>query len=261
MALHAYNTIVSLPLSRAERAWLLCALHEALGYRPPPPALAAALCAHGRTRTFRKLRHLPGFGRRRHAALRRVFADPSLNLHLVALLTTLTRNPPAEVDVEYVPAHPFGEDAPFPPVIARLLEQDGRLLYGRARSLPGFSFCSHILDFREATEQTPSPEAVIIGGGYVGCELALYWGRAGSRVTLLHNQPALLVGYPEAAVAEVVRLLEAVGVVLLLDAHAERWQRDGAGVVVEVKTADGHVALRADRILVAVGLIYPGPAG
>jgi len=258
-ALHAYNTIISLPISIGQRAWLLRALHEALDRPPPPPALASALCARGRIRRFRQLRQIPSFGRRRHAVLRRVFAAPALNQHLSALLAVLTDHPPAQSELDtFQPAHPFGEAAAFPPVVARLLGQDGRLLYGRARPLDGFGFCKHILDYQSAVQQVPA-SVVVIGAGYVGVELALAWGRAGSAVTVLSSHQVLLVGYPAPVVAEIRRLLLAAGVRLILGVQAERWQRAGGGVAVTVRTADGPVVLHAARILVAAGIVYPRP--
>ena len=188
-----------------------------------------------------------------------MFSDPALNHHLSALLAVLTEHPLAQPSLEAGQlAHPFGETAPFPPVVARLLGQDGRLLYGRAVPLKEFGFCKYILDYRAALQQTPA-SAVVIGAGYVGAELALAWGRAGSTVTVLNSRPALLVGYPDEAVAEVRQRLEEAGVRLLLGGQAERWQRDGDGVAVSVRAASGPMILRAARILVAVGIIYPRP--
>lgn len=188
-----------------------------------------------------------------------MFADPALNQHLVALLMVLTKQPPARPSLEtFQPAHPFGQAADFPPVVARLLGQDGRLLYGRARSLDGFGFCKYILDYRSAIAEVPA-SAVVIGAGYVGVELALAWGRSGSAVTLLSSHPALLTGYPAAAAAEARRLLESAGVRLLLGGRAERWQRAGDGVAVTARMASGPVVLHAARILVATGIIYPRP--
>ena len=143
-------------------------------------------------------------------------------------------------------------------MIARLLGQDGRLLYGRARPLDGFGFCEHILDYRAALTQVPA-SVVVVGAGYVGVELALAWGRSGSAVTVLSSHPALLVGYPEAAVAEVRRLLEDAGVCLHLGVQAQRWQRREAGVAVIAGTEDGPVVFEAARILVAAGIVYPRP--
>ena len=188
-----------------------------------------------------------------------MFSDPALNHHLSALLAVLTEHPSAQLSLEVsTPVHPFGEAASFPPVVARLLGQDGRLLYGRAVPLSGFGFCTYILDYRAALREVP-PSVVVIGAGYVGVELALAWARAGSTVTVLDSRPTLLVGYPDAAVAEVRQRLEEAGARLLLGGQAERWQRDGDGVAVSVRAASGPMILRAARILVAVGIIYPRP--
>ena len=218
----------------------------------------AALCARGRLRALRDLRAIPGFGRRHQTRLRQAFADPGLSGHLTAALESLTHRPAAIPEVVEVIAHPFGETAWFPPTVARLLGQDGRLLYGQPRPLPGFGFCAEIIGFAQAAILPAPRRGVVIGGGYVGVEVALAWAEAGAAVALLTDQEALLIGYEAEAVVAVLARLAAAGVAVWPQTRALRWQQVGAGVEVVVQPAEGgEVVLPAERVLVAVGLIYP----
>jgi hypothetical protein len=52
----------------------------------------------------------------------------------------------------------------------------------------------------------------VVGGGYLGCELAHAWACAGSQVVVVEAGPALLPGFDPDAAARVRSLLEAAGV-------------------------------------------------
>jgi pyruvate/2-oxoglutarate dehydrogenase complex dihydrolipoamide dehydrogenase (E3) component len=103
---------------------------------------------------------------------------------------------------------------------------------------------------REATSASEVPESlVVVGGGAVGCELAQFYARIGSRVTLVQNGEHLLPRMdPEAADLLADRLQED-GVDLRLGASAQRVERNG-GYRLEL---EGGEALEAGRLLVATG--------
>ena len=140
-ALHTYNAIITMPLSRTQLAALLIALHESAGCRPPPMSVAWAMCARGRLRALKQLRRIPAFGRRRQTRLRKVFAAPDFHQHLTSQLQVITAQAPDIPEHPPLPnlnlAHPFGEAAWFEPVVARLL---GLLWLGAVcgqQTLPG----------------------------------------------------------------------------------------------------------------------------
>jgi pyruvate/2-oxoglutarate dehydrogenase complex dihydrolipoamide dehydrogenase (E3) component len=99
----------------------------------------------------------------------------------------------------------------------------------------------------EATETTEVPESlVVLGGGPVGCELAQFFARVGSRVTLLQADQRLLPRID----AEAAMLVE------------EGLREDGVDIrlAVKVTAVDGTVVVLADdtrirfsRLLVATG--------
>jgi pyruvate/2-oxoglutarate dehydrogenase complex dihydrolipoamide dehydrogenase (E3) component len=103
---------------------------------------------------------------------------------------------------------------------------------------------------RQATSAKEAPaRLLILGGGYVGCEMATAWQALGSQVTLLQRDDTLLpASEPEAGEA-VARALRAAGVDVRLDTDVTAARREGTDVV--LTTADGEV--RGDEVLVAVG--------
>jgi pyruvate/2-oxoglutarate dehydrogenase complex dihydrolipoamide dehydrogenase (E3) component len=95
---------------------------------------------------------------------------------------------------------------------------------------------------------------VVLGGGYVGLELAQAYRRFGSRVTIVEHGPQLL-GREDADVAEEIRrILHAEGIEVLLEADAFRVEgQSGKGVRLHVRTAGGEQIVLASDILVAAG--------
>jgi pyruvate/2-oxoglutarate dehydrogenase complex dihydrolipoamide dehydrogenase (E3) component len=72
---------------------------------------------------------------------------------------------------------------------------------------------SNPLTHIEALELDRLPEhLVVIGGGYVGLELAQAWRRFGSRVTILQNAPGLLTNEDADVAEEIQRILVADGI-------------------------------------------------
>ncbi len=99
----------------------------------------------------------------------------------------------------------------------------------------------------EATETLEVPERLLVlGGGPVGCELAQFFQRVGSQVTLVQGDSRLLARVDAEAAALVEEALREDGVDIRLDARAERVT--GSGLLL----ADG-TQLSFDRLLLATG--------
>jgi len=99
----------------------------------------------------------------------------------------------------------------------------------------------------DATETLEVPgRLVVLGGGPVGCELAQFFQRVGSQVTLVQGDVRLLSRVDADAAALVDEALREDGVDIRLEARAEKV---AAGAVV---LADGS-ELPFDRLLVATG--------
>jgi pyruvate/2-oxoglutarate dehydrogenase complex dihydrolipoamide dehydrogenase (E3) component len=95
---------------------------------------------------------------------------------------------------------------------------------------------------------------VVLGGGYVGLEMAQAYRRFGSRVTVVHHGAQLLGGEDPDVVAELHRVLveEGVEVVLRADVLAVEG-RSGDGIRLGVRTADDQRTITGSDLLVAVG--------
>ncbi len=99
----------------------------------------------------------------------------------------------------------------------------------------------------EATETTEVPASLLVlGGGPVGCELAQFFARIGSKVTLLEAGERLLPSVDADAGALVRDALEEDGVDLRMGAKAESF--DGKTAVL-----DGGERVAFDQVLVATG--------
>jgi pyruvate/2-oxoglutarate dehydrogenase complex dihydrolipoamide dehydrogenase (E3) component len=122
---------------------------------------------------------------------------------------------------------------------------------GSAPARPPIEGIEHAVTSAELFERTSLPERlVVIGGGYIGLELAFVFGRAGSRVTVLQSGPHVLPGADDELRAALVALADGAGITILTGARASRITRART-----VHAAVGGTARRfaADVVLVATG--------
>src|SRR6266487_4685616 len=102
---------------------------------------------------------------------------------------------------------------------------------------------------------------IVLGGGYVGLELAQAYRRFGSRVTVVQHGPQLLA-QEDPDVADAIRqLFSDEGIEVLLSAEPLRVEgRSGEGVRLHVRTPQGERPLEGSDILAATGCT-PNTAG
>jgi pyruvate/2-oxoglutarate dehydrogenase complex dihydrolipoamide dehydrogenase (E3) component len=98
------------------------------------------------------------------------------------------------------------------------------------------------------------PYLIVLGGGYVGLELAQTYRRFGSRVTIVEQGPRL-AGREDPDVADAIeRIFSDEGIEVLVAAETRRVKgRSGEGVSVIVRTAQGDRTIEGSDILVAAG--------
>jgi pyruvate/2-oxoglutarate dehydrogenase complex dihydrolipoamide dehydrogenase (E3) component len=100
------------------------------------------------------------------------------------------------------------------------------------------------------------PHLVVLGGGYVGIEMAQAFRRFGSRVTIIEPGPQLMGREDTDAAEEMGRVLSAEGVDILLSARPVRVDGlNGDSVSVTVATKSGERKIEGSHLLVAVGRI------
>jgi pyruvate/2-oxoglutarate dehydrogenase complex dihydrolipoamide dehydrogenase (E3) component len=105
------------------------------------------------------------------------------------------------------------------------------------------------------------PHLIVLGGGYVGLELAQAYGRFGSRVTVVETAPQIL-SREDPDIAEAIHgILSEEGIRFVLSAEPVAVQgKSGEAVSLTVRTPGGKQTIEASDILVAVGRI-PNTAG
>lgn len=121
--------------------------------------------------------------------------------------------------------------------------------------IPGFSFADPpVLDSTKALALTEIPsKMVVIGGGYIGLEMAGVFSKLGTEVTVVEMMDQLLPGFDPDVVRLLARRLKKDGVKTLLETRALGWEQADNGIVVEVENASGKTRLEADYVLVTVG--------
>jgi pyruvate/2-oxoglutarate dehydrogenase complex dihydrolipoamide dehydrogenase (E3) component len=105
------------------------------------------------------------------------------------------------------------------------------------------------------------PHLIVLGGGYVGLEMAQAYRRFGSRVTIIEPGPQIM-GREDGDIAdEMQRLLADEGIAFLIEAEPLNVQgRSGEEVSVTVRTASGEQKIEGSHLLVAAGRV-PNTAG
>jgi dihydrolipoamide dehydrogenase len=126
----------------------------------------------------------------------------------------------------------------------------------RPIELPGLEFDGErVLDSSDALALESVPESlVVVGGGYIGMELATVYAKLGTDVTIVEMLDDILPPY-EDDVARVVReRATALGIDFHFGEAAQDWTETEDGAIVTTETEDGETREHvAERVLVAVG--------
>jgi pyruvate/2-oxoglutarate dehydrogenase complex dihydrolipoamide dehydrogenase (E3) component len=153
-----------------------------------------------------------------------------------------------------------------PKTVVVLLNQGGTRLLGAGKlflnlgthatlpPVPGLADAQPLTNI-EALELDRLPgHLVVLGGGYVGLELAQAYRRFGSPVTIIQHGPQLADREDPDVSAEVRGILEAEGIEVLLSAEVEQVEgRSGEQLRARVRTPEGERTLEGSDLLVAVG--------
>ena len=97
---------------------------------------------------------------------------------------------------------------------------------------------------------------VVLGGGYVGLEMAQAYRRFGSRVTVIESGPLLMTREDPDVADEMQRLLSDEGIQFLVAAETLNVHgRSGEEVSLTVRTPFGEQKIEGSDILVAAGRV------
>lgn len=128
-------------------------------------------------------------------------------------------------------------------------------------SIPGLQDARPLTHIEVLELDILPPHLVVVGGGYVGLEMAQAYRRFGSRVTIIETGPQI-VGREDRDVAdELQRLLTDEGIDFLIEAEPLNVHgRSGEEVSVTVRAASGERKIEGTHLLVAAGRV-PNTAG
>lgn len=124
----------------------------------------------------------------------------------------------------------------------------------RPFEIPGFKFGGRILDSTGALNLQEVPKKlVIVGGGYIGSELAGVYANLGTDITILEGTDSILPTFSKDLVKEVIHNFEEKNVKILTGVKATKANDDGKEVSVEYEVNGKTETIKADYVLVTVG--------
>lgn len=125
----------------------------------------------------------------------------------------------------------------------------------RPVEIPGFRFGGRVLDSTGGLNLPNVPdEFVVIGGGYIGTELAGAYADFGSHVTILEGTEQILPNFEPDLVSVVEKRLRAKGVDIITGVRARSADQDDSQVHVTFEKKGGETrTLAADYCMITVG--------
>jgi mercuric reductase len=114
---------------------------------------------------------------------------------------------------------------------------------------------SDLLTSDESIELSEQPESLtIIGGGYIALELAQFFSRLGTQVTILEQSKQILPNYEPEVGDTLAQILRGDAITLLTSTRASAVRKDGKGAAVVIEGSVSTV-IRSSHLLVAAGRV------
>ncbi|AKP04089.1 dihydrolipoyl dehydrogenase [Companilactobacillus pabuli] len=124
----------------------------------------------------------------------------------------------------------------------------------RPIEIRGFKFDDRVIDSTGGLNLKEVPkEFIIIGGGYVGTELAGAYADLGAHVTILEGSPNIIPNFEKDMVSIVKKNLEKKGVTIITNAMAKKSENKGDHVDVTYEVDGTPTTISADYCMVTVG--------
>lgn len=124
----------------------------------------------------------------------------------------------------------------------------------RPIEIKGFKFSKRVIDSTGGLNLTEVPkELVVIGGGYIGSELAGAYANLGAHVTILEGTDTILPNFEKDMVQLVTKNFKAKGVEVITGAMAKEALETDTNVTVKYEVAGQAQSLVADYVMVTVG--------
>ena len=116
-------------------------------------------------------------------------------------------------------------------------------------AVPGLASVPWLDNHRAMSLDELPRHLVVLGGGYIGCEMGQMFRRFGSEVTIIDRHSHLLAREDPDIAASLEEVFRKEGIAILKGVEVERVGRAGSDLVVEA----GRQPLRASHLLVATG--------
>ena len=124
----------------------------------------------------------------------------------------------------------------------------------RPIQIPGFEFNERVLDSTGALSLTEIPkDLVVIGGGYIGSELAGAFANFGTKITILEGSPQIIPTFEKDMVTLVETEFKHKNVDIITNAMAKKATIEGQRVTVDYEVGSKVHSVEADYCLVTVG--------
>lgn len=124
----------------------------------------------------------------------------------------------------------------------------------RPIELSSFKFNKRIIDSTGVLNLSELPKKlIVIGGGYIGTELAGAYAKLGTEVTILEGMDQILMGFEKDMVKLVEQNFKSKNVKVITNALAKKAEQDDQHVTVTYEANGKEEQLEADYVLVSVG--------
>lgn len=120
-------------------------------------------------------------------------------------------------------------------------------------SIPGLELIDYIHAGNWLEHKKLPSHLAIIGGGYIGLEMAQFYRRMGSRVTVMHSASQIMNGEDEDVATALQGILEDEGVDFSLLSRATSISKEGPCISVELLRPSGPAEISASAVFLAVG--------
>jgi dihydrolipoamide dehydrogenase len=126
----------------------------------------------------------------------------------------------------------------------------------RPLEISGFPFKGRVLDSTGALNLKEVPKRfVVIGGGYIGCQMASVFANVGSKVTIIEAADNLLMGFDDDMVELVKKQFALKNVDVITKAKAKVAIESEDGVQITYTTDGNENFVNADFVMVSVGRV------
>jgi len=129
----------------------------------------------------------------------------------------------------------------------------------RAREIPQIGLASdgdRVWTYRDAMVPKSAPKSlVVIGSGAIGIEFASFYRALGAEVTVVEMVDRILPVEDEEISAAAQKAYERRGLKFRVGAQVKKLSKDASGVTVEIEAGGKAEQLKAERAIVAVGIV------